>query len=86
MSALDPGFRLPSDNLRDESQDLIGGERDDAEHQMAHHLGVASDPYRSPAELVFQARVHPLHGGTFPISHVLGIVEVQQCAPFLFRL
>ena len=48
--------------LRDESQDLIGGQRDDAEHRMAHRLGVAAHADHAPAELVFQARVDPLHG------------------------
>jgi hypothetical protein len=39
---------------------------------MVHYLGVASHPNRPPAELVLQSCVHPLHGGTFAITHVLG--------------
>jgi hypothetical protein len=53
---------------------------------MAHHLGVAAHTDRAPAELVFQTRIHPLHGGAFVIAHILGIAEVQQLAPLLFGL
>ena len=74
---LSSSFRLRYGQLRDESQDLIGGQRNDTEHQMAHHLGVASHPNHAPAKLVLQAPVHPLHGGAFPIAHVLGVGEVQ---------
>jgi hypothetical protein len=38
--------------LSDQSQYLICGQCDDAEHKMAHYLGMASDPNRPPAELV----------------------------------
>ena len=65
-------MRSAVDSLRDQAQNLIGGRRDDAEHRMAHQLGIASHPNRPPAELVLQACVHPLHSGTFAITHVLG--------------
>ncbi len=65
-------MRFAADSLSDQSQDLIGSKRNDAEHQMVHYLGVASHPNRPPAELVLQSCVHPLHGGTFAITHVLG--------------
>src|ERR1039457_7032524 len=73
-------------HLNDESQDLIGGECDDAEHEMAHHLGVAADSYHPAPELVFQARVHPFHGRTLPIAHLFGGAVAQQSAPFLLLL
>jgi hypothetical protein len=47
-------MRSAADSLSDQSQDLIGSKRKDAEHQMAHHLGVASHSNRPPAELVLQ--------------------------------
>src|ERR1035441_4285166 len=46
--------------LSDQPKDLIGGQRDDAEHQMAHPLGIASHAYHAPAELVLKTRIHPL--------------------------
>ena len=73
-------------HLSDESQDLIGGECDDAEHEMAHYLGVAADSYHPAPELVFQARVHPFHGRTLPIAHLFGGAVAQQSAPFLLLL
>jgi hypothetical protein len=36
--------------LRDQSQNLICGQRNDTEHKMAHHLGADSHPHRAPAE------------------------------------
>jgi hypothetical protein len=41
-------MRSAADSLSDQSQDLIGSKRKDAEHQMAHHLGVASHSNRPP--------------------------------------
>jgi hypothetical protein len=82
LSGLDPGFRLSPDRLRDESQDLIGGQREDSEHRMAHHLGIASHTYRSPAESVFQAYIHPFHASAFPIAQALGVVVIQKLCRF----
>src|ERR1039457_3803580 len=79
-------MRSAAGGLLDKSEDLIGGQRDDAEHQMAHPLCVASHPSRPTAEFVLQARVHPLHRCTFPITDVLGVVVIQQLAPVRFGL
>ena len=44
--------------LCDQSQDLVDRQRQDAEHQMAHHLGVAPHAHHPRPEFVFQSRVH----------------------------
>ena len=41
----------------DDANDLIDGERDDAEHEMAFDLERAADAEKSGAELVFQTGV-----------------------------
>src|SRR5208337_2546138 len=43
--------------LVDDANDLIDGERDDAEHEMAFDLERAADAEKSGAELVFQTGV-----------------------------
>jgi hypothetical protein len=79
-------MRSAAGGLLNQAQDLICGQRNDTEHEMAHHLGVAAHTDRAPAELVFQTRIHPLPGGAFAIAHILGVAEVQQLAPLLFGL
>src|SRR6266567_6371347 len=73
-------------SLSDEPQDLIGGERNDAEHEMAHHFGVTAYSYYPGSELVFQPRVHSLHRRTFLITHIFRCSALQQSASFLLRL
>jgi hypothetical protein len=46
-------MRSAEGGLLDQSQDLIGGQRNDTEHKMAHYLCVAPHAGRAPAELVF---------------------------------
>jgi len=65
-------FSCPSFGLREQPQDLIGSQREDTEHQMAHHLGMAAHADHAPAKLVFQTRIHPLHGGPFVVAHLFG--------------
>ena len=72
--------------LRDQSQNLISGQRDDAEHQMAHHLGVAAHADHAPPKLVFQTRIHPLHGGAFAVTHVFGAAIAKELASLLLSL
>ena len=64
-------FWLPLAGLRNPSQDLIGGQRDDAEHQMAHCLRVTSYANRAATELIFQMRIDPLHDGAFAVNQNL---------------
>jgi hypothetical protein len=58
-------FSVATIGLRDESQDLIGGQCDDAKHPLAQHLCVAANADHTSANLVFQSRFHPLHSGAF---------------------
>ena len=61
--------------------DLICRRRNDTEHKITL---ARPHPRQAPAELVFQARVYPLHRCTFAITHILGAVEVQQLLPLRF--
>jgi hypothetical protein len=43
-------------------------------------------PRLAPPELIFQACVYPLHRCAFSITHILGIIEIQQLLPLGFGL
>ena len=55
--------RVENAGLSDEAQQLIDSERDDAEHKMTHHFGVAAHAQHSAAELVSDPRIDALNGG-----------------------
>jgi hypothetical protein len=42
------------------SHQLIDGQREDSEHQIAEHLGVAAHPHRAPAEIILEAAIDAL--------------------------
>jgi hypothetical protein len=71
--------------LGDEAQKLIDGERDDAEHEMAHDFGVAAHAHRSAAELVFDPRVDALDGSALIVADRLGWSVAKPLAPPFLR-
>ena len=60
-----------SAGLGDEAQQLGGGQGQDAEHQVAHHLGIPPDPDEPPSEFVLQPRVGPLDRAPLIVAHRL---------------
>ncbi len=64
----------------DDADDLIDGERDDAEHEMAFDLERAADAEKSGAELVFQPGVDAFgHGAEIvdPVGEVGHVDELE---------
>ena len=72
----------------DDTDDLINGERDDAEHEMAFDLECAADAEKSGDELVFQAGVDAFgHGAEIvdqvvEVGHVDEVQALDLAAPF----
>src|ERR1700758_3289334 len=58
--------------------DLIDGERDDAEHEMAFDLERAADAEKSGAELVFQPGVDALGHGAEIVDCVVEVGHVDE--------
>ena len=63
--------------LRSESQahELIDGEGEDAEHQVAEDFVMAPHPDVASPVGVLDSAVHPLDGGPLVVAHSLGIAE-----------
>src|SRR5271165_7064536 len=74
----------------DHTDDLIDGERDDAEHEMAFDLERAADAEKSGAELVFQTSVDAFGHGAEIVDQVVEVGHVDElhaldlAAPFGF--
>jgi hypothetical protein len=62
----------------DDTDDLIDGERDDAEHEMAFDLECAADAEKSGAELVFQTGVDALGHGAEIVDQVVEVGPVDE--------
>jgi hypothetical protein len=62
----------PGQELRDQPHQVIDGQREDAEHQVAEHLGVPAHPHISPAEIILEAAIDPLGGAALVVAHLLG--------------
>src|SRR5271166_5812979 len=76
----------------DDANDLIDGERDDAEHEMAFDLERAADAEKSGAELVFQTGVDAFGHGAEIVDQVVEVGHVDElqaldlAAPFSLAL
>ena len=55
-----------------QSHQLIGGQSQNTEHQVPHHLGVALDPQVVAAELILQARITALRGSALVVADGFG--------------
>ena len=62
----------------DDTDDLIDGERDDAEHEMAFDLECAADAEKSGAELVFQTGVDAFGHGAEIVDQVVEVGHVDE--------
>jgi hypothetical protein len=51
---------------------LFDGHRQDAEHEMAEHLGVTAHPYRPAAIAVLERTVDPFGAAALVIADILG--------------
>lgn len=52
-----------------QSHQLIGGQSQDAKHQMAHHFGIAPDPQMFAAELILEPRIAAFGNGALVIAN-----------------
>ena len=55
-----------------QSLQLIGGQRQNTEHQVPHHLGVTLDHDRIAAELILESAIGPLGGGALVMADGFG--------------
>ena len=62
----------------DDTDDLIDGERDDAEHEMAFDLECAADAEKSGAELVFETGVDAFGHGAEIVDQVVEVGPVDE--------
>ena len=62
----------------DDPDDLIDGERDDAEHELAFDLERAADAEKSGAELVFQTGVDAFGHGAEIVDRIVEVRHVDE--------
>ena len=58
--------------LDDQPHQVIDGQREDAEHQVTEHLGVAAHPYIARTEIILEAAINALSGAALVVTHLLG--------------
>ncbi len=63
--------------LRHQPQELVGGERQHAEHAVAHHLRVAADSDVAPAELVLESAIDALTRRAFVVPNLFGKLQAE---------
>jgi hypothetical protein len=62
----------------EEPHQLVDGEREDAEHEVAHDLGMPAHAHEAAAELVLEARVGALGGGALAAAHIYGRTDYEN--------
>jgi hypothetical protein len=70
----------PAGELRHQPDQLIHGQRQNVEHQMAHDLHRAANPHRPGPEVILQPSVGPLGSGAFGVADRLGEAEAEPLA------
>jgi hypothetical protein len=80
--------RVPSSGRRRpeayDAKDLIGGEGEDGEHEVALDLDGASHARKPSSELVLQSSVYAFDHGAEIVDDVVGDVDVDEFAPLDF--
>ena len=65
----------------EQPDDAVGGECNDAEHQVAERLQVAANAEMAATEFIFDASIGAFCGGRFVVCQVPGIGDFDQPAP-----
>ena len=65
----------------EQPDDAVGGESNDAEHQVAERLEVAANAEMAATEFIFDASIGAFCGGPLVVCQVPGIGEFDQPAP-----
>ena len=60
-------------SVAEQSEDAVGGEDSDTEHQMAERLEMAADPQVAATELILDAGIGTFGGASLVIGQVRGI-------------
>ena len=67
--------------LREQAQQLVRRQPQEAKHEVAHHLGVASDPDLLATEFILEPRVRALSLAAFLVALLLCRVKLDFLAP-----
>src|SRR5580700_8780612 len=65
----------------EQSEDAVGGEDGDSEHQMAERLEMAADPQVAATELILDAGIGTFGRASLVMGRVPGIANFDQPAP-----
>ena len=65
----------------EQPDDAVGGECNDAEHQVAERLEVAANAEMAATEFIFDASIGAFCGGPLVVCQVPGIGDFDQPAP-----
>ena len=68
-------------SVAEQSEDAVGGEDSDTEHQMAEGLEMAADPQVAATELILDAGIGTFGRASLVIGQVPGIGDFDQPAP-----
>ena len=60
-----------------QTQELVGGERQHAEHAVAHHLRGATDSDMATTELVLETAIDALTRRTLVVANLFGTLEAE---------
>jgi hypothetical protein len=72
---------MPLAQLREQAQQLVRRQPQEAKHEVAHHLGVASDPDLPATEFILEARIRTLSLAAFLVALLLRRVKFNFPAP-----
>ena len=83
-------FGVAAKSSKRQAHQLLHRQREDAEHQVAHHLVRAAYRDVASAKLLLDPSVDPLHGGAFAeaphLSRHVADTALRQRLPLPFRL
>src|SRR5580700_12004441 len=68
-------------SVAEQSEDAVGGEDSDSEHQMAERLEMAADPQVAAAEPILDAGIGTFGRASLVIGQVPGIGDFDQLTP-----